>query len=236
MRTSLAGWLTLAIALFGCGSTDEETTPAGSVAVGGECRSNVDCASDTAGAVKCDCSDSADVPVCIALQGAGESCDITGGFQLPCGPELSCVAAGLDLGGAICVATASAGQSCGGDSGTPCAEGLSCQNGLCATGAGQLGVDCSTDGDCSAELRCDFMQGCVTRIPLGGACDSMVPTARTCAEGAGCDFREQTCTELKGDGADCMWDSECEAGVCSLNGCGADYRLPPNVSYHCGIG
>jgi len=179
------------------------------------------------------CTDKAKTPSCAVLSKAGESCAITGSFQIACETGTACTG-GLS-GAATCTAVAAQGKPCGGDRGS-CVEGLTCTGGTCAPGIGKAGADCFNDGECAADLRCDFMKGCVARIALGASCKvSGIPTKRTCVDGAACDSMGKICVALKEDGSDCFQDAECATGECNLGGCGADYRIPSTTTYGCGF-
>ena len=235
--TGFFAFLTLSLAATACSSADSDGSAVakGSVAQGDACRSTLDCAAVEGRSVKCDCSDAANVPICLTLQKAGESCAITGNFQPECEPGTGCVS-GLNMTDATCQPVATLGEACGGTTNASCLEELSCVSEVCSAGTGTLGTDCFNDGDCGANYRCDFMTGCVERIAIGQSCaDAGIPTIKTCVDGAGCDTFTHKCVTLKSDGEDCFEDAECNSGVCSLGGCGANYRIPSSTSYQCGF-
>jgi len=206
----------------------EEEVVLGTAALGETCRGNPHCAPVAGRVVKCRCTDEADEPICVALQHAGESCAITGSFQLGCEPGSVCVAA-LDGGEPLCQAEAQLGEECG-----VCESSLTCSEGLCSVGTGSLGSDCFDDVDCAPEYRCEFLEGCVERLPLGAPCGGMA-SAKTCVEGAVCDITSTgVCVPAKADGERCSVDFECATGECSLIGCGADDMLSSNQHLGCG--
>lgn len=229
--------LALAFVASACSSSessDVEVTP-GTVAQGEACRSNLDCSAVEGRTVKCRCTDQASVPICVTLQKAGESCAITGNFQLECAPQTTCVGT-TSMEDVTCQPVSALGHACGGVGNVQCSDDLSCTNELCAVGAGTLGADCFDDSDCGPSYHCDFMTGCVERIALGQSCeDAGMPTRKTCVDGAACDAFEKVCVALKDDGAECFSDAECKSLECSLGGCGPNYRLGKNDYFGCGF-
>ncbi|MGC4065928.1 MAG: hypothetical protein QM784_15015 [Polyangiaceae bacterium] len=240
MKLVIGGWLCLVVGLVvACSSSDDtggdgSQTPSGTIALGEACRSNTDCASVDGRVVKCRCTDAKDVPVCVALQKAGEPCPITGNFQKECEPGAVC-SGSLNGDETVCVKQANQGELCAGELSAECSWGYSCVDGTCKRGEGTLGVECFLDADCIESLRCTKDRTCAPRIAIGESCADQWSSDSQCVEGAWCDLDTKKCTALAEDGRDCVFDQGCKSGECSFGICGNAGRIPDDTVYKCGF-
>ena len=207
----------------------------GTVATGGACEQNAECASSACSISSCGSACCAGT--CEAAQapaGSGEPC-----VTRPCDVGLAC-----SQTSGTCVALGGSGAGCTLD--TDCDYGLGCPAGLCAPlpavgdpcpagecadiGAtcnaammcvmvGLPGAPCQIDQDCSPYATCDVAMGkCAVLPTLGETCQTQ------CSDGSYCNIPDGgsgvgTCTAPGSDGAACTRDNQCASENCSDIGC-----------------
>ena len=213
---------------------DSRVTPAicdeaihGTVAAGGTCYIDLDCASDNCDVANCNMA--CCVGACaaaVAEAPIGQSC-----------ATANCVEGSFCSETDVCTALLAAGAACGSDQ--ECNYGLTCAANVCVAAAnrGEACVDdsCQDIGD-----RCDGTN-CVARSGVGGPCSEgfagffdcqspLVCDAATLmckqppAVGAMCTFscagdafcnEQNTCEARRADGSTCDDDSQCQSQFCS---------------------
>ncbi len=230
----------VALACFGtwaCGTKNDtpgQSTSAGTVTLGGECRGYAECAPVTGKVIECRCTDQSSKPLCVADAEAGESCAITGNFQPVCRPGTFCIGLGTS-NQATCMAPAAAGEACG-NGASQCQDPYYCDTTFhCVLGQATLGQACDwlQSASCAAPNICSFNNVCTAPAAVGQSCTNPAAGERNpCVVGSACSG--SVCEPLKPDGADCMLDDECSSGICSLDHCGTA-SLPSNVIYSCGL-
>jgi hypothetical protein len=240
MKPMMGGWLCLVVGLVvgACSASEDvkqagQDGKAGTVTLGEACRSNTDCAGVDGRVVKCRCTDTADAPVCVAMQKVGEPCPITGNFQKECEPGAVC--SGWSSEDAICIKVAAKGEPCGEALQAECSSDTSCVDGTCQAGKGTLGGECFVDSDCIESLRCSNDRTCAPRLGIGESCEDQWSSDSLCVEGAWCDLDTKKCTPLAKDGQDCVFDQGCKSGECSFGVCGDAGRISDDTVYKCGF-
>lgn len=170
----------------------------GTVALGGACAKDQECATPASGAADCSAG------VCVAAQKPldlrgtlrrrlGEACSAT------CRESVgtSCAPNEADLTLGVCWVD----------------DGLTCQNGSCAT-APKAGEACTSQVFCDREAHCDSSGVCVANLS-GAACsgDFQCPSTERC------DGILRVCVPLKQNGETCDVGDGCLGGQCEENRC-----------------
>ena len=189
----------------------------GTVANGGTCWNDVDCAAGTCSSSAATCPST-----CEAFATLGQSC-----ASASCSPELVC--------DGTCKVPSAAGGTC------PCQPSAWCGSGsVCAARQTSGACNPSNGEQCALGYVCAGATGsetCQPYVGLGGSCAASdvlcgpgyVCTAGTCASyptlgqactgiclGSYCDLvGTQTCLAPKNLGASCLFATECASGACS---------------------
>jgi len=242
LRNPLARWLSLlglavlttAICLVAC--NDHSSRPAaasGSVPLGGECASYDECQAVAGKNVQCRCTDQSSKPLCVADLKAGDDCTTTGSFSPVCEPGTRCTPVDTSLSRLVCLPIAKVGEECGSTTGG-CQDPAFCDStGHCNVGQAELGETCTEHAQCKAPYICPWGRRlCTAPAKIGEACDTNSDGRSECEAGAGCDGSK--CVAKKPDGQDCVFDEECQTGLCGVNGCGRGAG-PSDVILSCGI-
>jgi hypothetical protein len=164
----------------------------GTVATGGACFTDVDCAAGT-------CDTSVACPgVCIAFLTAGQPCSTS---KAICGPGLAC-----DGATGTCKQLSATGGPC------PCLPGNYCDSGTVTCVARKTSGPCTSLDQCAFGTICAQGQ-CTPFVGVGATC---VPSAAATACGLGsyCDPGTTKCVAWPVIGQSCAVFSLCQTGYC----------------------
>ena len=165
----------------------------GTVATGGACYGDVDCAAGT-----CDTS-SACPGACIAFLTAGQTC---GSGKADCGP-------GLDCDGSVCKQQSATGGTC------PCQSGNYCDSTSNTCLAKKTSGACASGDECSFATTC--VQGqCTAYVAVGSACTpgNSPSDPSACGIGSFCDPASKQCIDWPVIGQSCASFPVCQTGYC----------------------
>jgi len=197
------------LAVLGFAGCAAHGNAAHSVAIGGSCDYDVDCATPTdANAIaSCACG------TCEEQDQLGLTCGDDGRV---CNADETCAFSVDGSGG--CMPSASEGASC---EVVNCLPGLFCgSNTLCARAAA-VGASCDPNDEdsCAAPSFCDgASHTCVPLGATGAACDWTRYERAECVAGDGCSIVSSTCVEELDDGETCTDDAGCLSGFCAPSG------------------
>jgi hypothetical protein len=171
----------------------------GTVAPGGSCTTDEDCATSSVGTATCVFTTgdaSAEVSVCVV-----EETGVAG--STPCNGTVSAIRGGSETSFVGSGVPASPSFLC------RVADGLYCDavSSTCVA-AKDTGATCTDDSECAASDDCDGSGTCQPRSPIGGTCVG----STSCVAGAYC--AAGTCATLLADGAACSTDDGCSSGTC----------------------
>jgi hypothetical protein len=172
----------------------------GTVAPGGSCTTDEDCATSSAGTATCVFTTGdagADVSVCVV-----EETGVAG--STPCNGTVSAISGGSQTTYAGTGVPASPSFLC------RVADGLYCDavSSTCVA-AKDTGATCTDDIECAASDHCDQSGTCQPRSAIGGTCLG----STSCVAGAYC-AAAGTCATLLANGAACSSDDACSSGAC----------------------
>jgi hypothetical protein len=241
LRNPLARWLSLlgvamvttAVCLMACSDHAAPAAAApGSVPLGGECASYDECQPVAGKTVQCRCSDQSSKLLCVADLKAGDDCTTTGNFSPACESGTRCTPMETNLSKQVCLPIAKVGEECGPTTGG-CQDPAFCDDTQhCRVGQADLGETCTEHAQCKAPYICPWGRRlCAAPAKIGEACDTNSGGRSGCVAGAGCDGSK--CVAQKSDGQDCVFDEECQTGLCGVNGCGRGPG-PSGVILSCG--
>jgi len=127
----------------------------------------------------------------------------------------------------LCLPIAKLGDVCGPGTGG-CQDPAFCDDSLrCVLGQAALGSACARHVECKAPLICPWAKHvCSEPARIGQSCHTNPGGRSECQAGTGCNGTR--CVAQKPDGASCLADEECTAGLCQKSGCG--HAVPPTFA------
>lgn len=213
---SILRFVVLSFLVAGCSSSTNPPAPVapGSVAQGGECQYETDCAPVVGGIVTCVCSvGHAGSPRCSVEHDVPLVCGSAPGTVCP--SDQTCVFDAANPSGA-CKPSAAEGADC---TSLSCLSSLFCNKANKCEKPRAVGEPCNKGDDqsCAAPAFCArSTMTCTAPVAVGGACDPTVLSPRSpCVPGARCSGNTSKCVEPQPNGAACTDPTDCQTSYCS---------------------